>query len=234
MQRIIPSPVRVAKGQKARSVLADYGSTVKPNTDEAHAMSGPPAPREATLRDGTPLVIRPLLPSDRDELAQGYEVLSVDSRRKRFFSPPKRLSQSLLDYLTELDFDQRFAWVAQLRDVPDPQGLGIARWVRDHDDPTKADAAVTVADEWQGRGLGTQLLLALVEAAAERGIETFVADVLWENDAVLEPLRERGARIFPTEPGLARVEFDLPPPGTDLKQTAMHRMLVASAETSTP
>jgi len=191
-----------------------------------------PAPREATTRDGTMLSIRPLLASDRDELAQGYERLSEESRRRRFFSPPSRLSGSLLDYLTELDFDRRFALVAHLRDDPDQPGLGVARWVRDRHDPTKAEAAVTVADRWQGRGVGTQLLLALVVAAAERGITTFVADVLWDNKTLLDTLQRLGARVEASEPGVARVEFDLPAPGAELDGTAMHRMLVAAAESS--
>lgn len=174
------------------------------------------------------------MPSDRDELAQGYDQLSEGSRRRRFFSPPTRLSAALLDYLTDLDFDQRFALVAQIADDAEMRGLGVARWVRDRTDPSKAEAAVTVADAWQGRGIGTQLLLALVEAAVERGITAFVADVLWENTALLDTLRALGAHVRPSEPGVARVEFDLPEAGVELTGTAIHRMLVASAEAASP
>ncbi len=191
-----------------------------------------PHPRRARTRDGTALVIRPLLPSDREELARGYDQLSERSRRRRFFSPPTRLSSSLLEYLTELDFDQRFALVAGIGEDAEWRGLGVARWVRERTDPTKAEAAVAVADDWQGRGIGTQLLLALVEEAAGRGITVFVADVLWENRDLLDSLRELGARVSPSEPGVARVEFDLPEPGADLAGTAIHRLLVASAEAS--
>jgi GNAT superfamily N-acetyltransferase len=173
-----------------------------------------------------------LLAGDRDELARGYEQLSTESRRRRFFSPPSRLSDSLLDYLTELDFDRHLALAAHLRDDPQQPGLGVARWVRDRDDPTKAEAAATVADRWQGKGIGTELLVALVEAAAERGITTFVADVLWENRALLDTLRQLGARVQASEPGVARVELDLPAPGGELVGTAMHRMLAASAAAS--
>ena len=188
-----------------------------------------PAPREVTIRDGTSLVIRPLLSGDRDELARAYEALSEESRRRRFFSPPSRLSESLLDFLTDLDFDRRFALVAQLRDHPEQPGLGVARWVRDRHDPTRAEAAVTVVDRWQGRGVGTQLLLALVDAAGERGITTFTADVLWDNRTLLDTLRQVGARIEPAEPGIARVEFDLPARGAELAGTALHRLLATWA-----
>ncbi len=189
----------------------------------------PPPPRVVSLRDGTEVTIRALLATDREALAEGYAQLSEESKRRRFFSPPKRLSQSLLDYLTDLDYDTRLAIGAHLRGDPEERGLGVARWVRLRDDPTKADAAVTVVDEWQGRGLGTALLLALIECATERGITAFVADVLWENDAVLDALRRLGARVSASEPGLARVEFDLPSSEDERRGSAVPRMLVEAA-----
>ena len=198
--------------------------------DEAEArLARLPPPRQVSARDGTPLVIRPLLATDREQLARGYDALSEESRRRRFFSPPARLSGALLDYLTELDFDRHVALVAELPDQPDEPGLGVARWIRDRDDPTRAEAAVTVADRWQGRGIGTQLLIALVEAAAERGITTFVATVLWENTALLDTLGQLGARVWAAEPGVATVEFDLPASSDELAGTALHWLMVASA-----
>lgn len=188
-----------------------------------------PPPKDVTLRDGTVVTIRPVLPSDREAITAGYAELSERSKRRRFVSPPTRLSPSLLDYLTELDYDERFALGAHLRDDQEQRGLGVARWVRLGEDRTKADAAVTVIDAWQGLGLGTQLLLALIDAAALRGITSFVADILWENDQLLSTLRGLGARVTPSEPGLARVEFDLPDPSTELAGTSVHRLLVESA-----
>ncbi len=188
-------------------------------------------PRSVVLRDGSVLILRALEPSDRDRLAAAYELLSEESRRRRFFSPPKHLSARYLDYLTNLDGDRQFAVVAFEPNDPE-RGLGIARWVRDQHDPARAEPAVAVLDLWQRRGLGTQLLLALIDVAKARGITTFVADVLWENDAIIDPLRELGARISASEPGVARVEFDLP---DQLAGTALHRMLArAASESSAP
>lgn len=181
--------------------------------------------RSVTLRDGTPICLRCLEPADRERLAQAYEVLSEESRRRRFFSPPKHLSPGFLDYLTDLDHDERFAWVAFEPDAPDG-GLGLARWVRDRNDPSRAEPAVAVVDAWQGRGLGTELLIALIDVAKSKGITTFVAEVLWENDVILEPLKALGARVSPAEPGVALVEFDLPP---ELDGTALHHLLARAA-----
>ena len=168
-----------------------------------------PRSHEVVLRDGTTVVVRPLLARDRRELSDAYDQLSDASRRRRFFSPPKQLSQPVLDQLTNLDDSDRFGLVGYVDEGPHRTGLGVARWVRSRTEPFKADAAVTVIDDWQGRGLGTQLLTELVEEARQRGITTFTADVLWENKTIISPLKALGAKLVPSEPGVATVEFDL-------------------------
>lgn len=161
------------------------------------------------LPDGGRVLVRPLLYSDRNELAEGFEKLSDASRRSRFFNAPERLSGKLLEYLTNLDYQNRFAWAARALDDPGTPGIGVARYIRDDHDPTVAEAAVTVIDEYQGRGVGSLLLRLLTEEAYRRGIRTFVGNVLWENDRLLDALRASGARISADEPGIARMEVDL-------------------------
>lgn len=179
------------------------------------------------------VIIRPLMPEDRSELARAYDELSENSRRRRFFSPPKHLSEPLLDYLTNLDYDDRFALVAHPVGEPN-HGLGVARWVRSRRDRSLADAAVTVIDDWQGRGLGTHLLMALIDEALDHEISVFTADVLWENKVVLDPLRDLGARIRPSEPGVATVEFDLPSRSAELIGTAIDQFFVSVASDEPP
>ena len=77
------------------------------------------------------------------------------------------------------------------------QGLGVARFVRLHDEPTVAEAAVTVVDDVQRKGLGRLLATTLAEAARERGVHTFRADVLADN----EPMRAIMAEIGAVERG---------------------------------
>jgi GNAT superfamily N-acetyltransferase len=163
------------------------------------------------LRDGTRILVRPLEPGDRDELARAYARLSPASRRLRFFNPADALSPDQLDYLTHVDHQRHDAIVAVVVDDEDqPQeGVGVARWVRLVEEPTKAEVAVTVLDEYQRRGVATLLLGTLAERAIDQGITTFVARVLWENLSWLESLRALGARVEPDEPGVAKLEFDL-------------------------
>jgi GNAT superfamily N-acetyltransferase len=172
------------------------------------------------LADGTRVLVRPLVASDRDALAEGFARLSPASRRLRFFSTIEALSEAQLDYLTNVDHEHHDAVVAVLVDeagVPG-DGVGVGRWIKLDDEPTKAEIAVTVLDEYQGRGIGTLLLGTLARRAMERGVETLFARVLWENIGWLESLRSVGARVEADEPGVARIEFDLsvpePPPPT--------------------
>jgi len=181
------------------------------------------------LTDGTRVLVRALRPTDRYELARGYMQLSEEAKRRRFFSAPPELSEADLDYLTNLDYVDHFAWAAFALDEPGSPGVGVARYVRDHDRDDVAEAAVTVLDHYQGRGLGTLLLLHLAEEAQKNGIRTFVNYVLWENRALLEGLAAAGGRITPAEAGVARVEIDLPPTDAEDARESVRAALHALA-----
>jgi GNAT superfamily N-acetyltransferase len=187
--------------------------------------SGAPVTREHVLRDGTRVVVRPLVPGDRDELRERYGELSAVSRRLRFVSAPEQLSGRLLDHLLDVDYDQRHAIVAALVDSPGAPGVGIARYVRRRDDPTIAEAAVTVFDEHQGRGIGTLLLTNLVATALDHGIGAFVADVMWENAELLDRLRSVGAVVVPGEPGVASVRVALPTTPEELETSPVYQVM---------
>jgi GNAT superfamily N-acetyltransferase len=177
------------------------------------------------LADGTRVAVRPLRHADRDEFITRYAQLSERSRRLRFVSAPAQLSARMLDLLFDVDGVDRVALVATLVDEPGTPGVGIARFVRSRTDPTTADAAVTVVDPAQGRGIGTLLLACLVTEAMDRGIAVFTADVMWENSELLDGLRAVGARIVPGEPGLAAVLVDLPPDPALLRSSPVYEVL---------
>ena len=177
------------------------------------------------LADGGRILVRRLRPSDRAELAQRYLELSPEARRLRFFNAPDRLSERLLDYLMDVDGQDRSALVAFALDVDGEPGVGIARYVRDRTAPTCAEAAVTVLDAHQKRGIATALLRRLATEAWNNGIRTFTATVMWENRELLDGLRAFGAEITPGEPGVASVRIALPEPDIALAETDLHRVL---------
>lgn len=161
------------------------------------------------LRDGTRARIRPIRPDDKDRLREGLKQLSPRSRYLRFHAPVDRLTEAQLRYLTEVDYDDHVAWVALNPDEPDEPGMGVARYVRLTDHPTIAEAAVTVLDRYQGRGLGTVLLQILTGSAREHGITTLRNYVLAENTSMLEIFDVVGAHREPESGGVYRVDVAL-------------------------
>jgi GNAT superfamily N-acetyltransferase len=151
-----------------------------------------------TLRDGSEALLRLVRPEDKPLLLDGFERMSPESRYYRFFTSKERLSEADLHYLTEIDGENHFA-VGAVRIQPDGTqlGLGVARFVRLKDEPKTAEPAITVADDAQGKGLGTLLLHRLVDAAAERGIRHFRSVLLADNASMkrlLEDLSDGGRR----------------------------------------
>ena len=183
-----------------------------------------------SLSDGGRVLVRELRVSDRDELAQRYLELSPEARRMRFFNAPDHLSNRLLDYLVDVDGIDRCALIARVMDEDDEPGVGIARYVRSRDDRRSAEAAVTVLDAYQNRGIGLLLIGRLAEHARQHGISTFTASVMWENRDLLDGLRALGADIQPSEPGVASVRMALPPIEVDIHETELHRVLRVFAE----
>ena len=122
-------------------------------------------PGEFALRDGTPALIWPLLPTDAQTLREGFRRLSPESRRRRFLSPLSDLDEAMIQRLVD-DVDG-VHHIALVLVVLPPGGLeqpvGIARLIQDPSDPETADIAVTVLDQWQGRGVGAALVRALIE-----------------------------------------------------------------------
>ncbi|MDH4045158.1 MAG: GNAT family N-acetyltransferase [Gemmatimonadota bacterium] len=165
----------------------------------------------ATLADGTPVMIRLVRPEDKRFLAAGFAALSPTSRYLRFFTAKQALTERELDRLTDLDGVDQLA-LGAVRSLPDgsEEGLGIARFARDPSVPTVAEAAVTVTDAFQGKGLGTLLLSRLADAARERGIDCFSGEFLASNAAVRQLIEEAcpDARLF-AEGDVIRAEVPL-------------------------
>lgn len=164
-----------------------------------------PEGRPVVLRDGSAVLIRPVRSADAPLLADGFARLSPASRQMRFLGVKKELSAAELRYLTDVDHHDHEALVAL--DRADGQGVGIARYVRDADDPQAAEIAVTIVDDWQRRGLGTKLLARLSDRARQEGIRRFTALADAGNAAVTAGLRNAGAHLV--QRGRGTVEYEI-------------------------
>jgi GNAT superfamily N-acetyltransferase len=142
-----------------------------------------------TLRDGARVTVRPVRRADAAQVLEGFERMSPESRYRRFLSGITELDPSLLRYLTDVDHADHEALVA----IAGGHGVAIARYVRAVDQPDTAEMAISVIDEWQGRGLGAALLTLLAQRAREQGIARFTALTLATNQPMLALLRRLGA-----------------------------------------
>lgn len=148
---------------------------------------------EFELDDQTPVLVRPLSPDDAGRLRRGFEQLSRLARRRRFIDEQTELGEELLRQLLKLDQVNNAAWGCLNTEKPQEAGVGVARYNRINGDRSAADVAITVADDYQGRGAG-QLLHACLHLTAHRaGIQRFYYDVLSDNERFLKQLRALGA-----------------------------------------
>lgn len=153
-----------------------------------------PGRLELRLRDGTPVVARPLTPADRRYVADGYRMLSPEARYQRFWvSQGVIIGDAMLDRLLTGELPKHAIWT-----VFDPTregfpGLGAASFWRSEKDPTDAEFSVTVMDGDQGRGVATLLLSILWLVAFRCGMETLTGYTMPENTRALRWMRDTGA-----------------------------------------
>jgi RimJ/RimL family protein N-acetyltransferase len=166
---------------------------------------GVPQGSPVVLRDGSVVLIRQVRSTDAALLADGFARLSAASRQMRFLGVKKELSAAELRYFTDVDHHDHEALGAL--DLAGGHGVGIARYIRDAGDPQAAEIAVTIVDDWQGRGLGNELLARLSGRARQEGIRRFTALADPGNVAVAALLRKAGARLV--RRGRGTVEYEL-------------------------
>ena len=165
------------------------------------------------LADGTAVTVRMLRPEDREAFLAGFARLSPRSRYLRFFTAMPRLPESVLRRLLDTDGIDHVALAAWRSVGGDAvEAIGVARLIRLAAASDTAEAAVAVVDHMQARGVGGALLADLCEAARERGIRRFRAEVMLENHAVAALLHELDASAKPVavEGDVAVYEFDVP------------------------
>lgn len=189
---------------------------------------------ELSLRDGTPVLLRPIQPDDKSRLQEGLQQLSETSRYRRFMAAISQLSPEQLRHLTEIDHKDHAAWIALDPAAQGHPGLGVARYIRLKNEPEVAEAAVAVIDSHQKRGLGTLLLGILALGALENGIHTFRAYVLSENRPVLQILNDLGAKTSREGGALLRVDVPIPDDPQTLPDTPTGMVLKAVARQILP
>lgn len=192
----------------------------------------PPWPRDVVLIDGSTVRIRPVRPNDADALAALFAGLSARSRYLRFHHDPGRLSDEDIRRYTGQAGDGVFGLVAEHAHDARHRIIGVGHYFRLTE--TTAEVAFVVEDTHQGRGIATQILDGLAEAARAEGIETLEADVLGENESMMEVFRASGYPVHARlKYGTFHVSFPIKPTELAAKR-AEEREAVAAANSLMP
>jgi RimJ/RimL family protein N-acetyltransferase len=143
------------------------------------------------LRDGSRVEIRALRPEDRRAVLAAVDHTSERSLYRRFFAAKRSFTEREIAFFVNVDFTSHVALVAVVKhDHGGEKIVGGGRYVMLQ--PGRAEAAFTVVDQFQGRGLGTVLLRHLAAVAGEAGIHELVAEVLPDNTPMLEVFEHSG------------------------------------------
>jgi RimJ/RimL family protein N-acetyltransferase len=152
-----------------------------------HDAPAPPSGEPVRLADGAELVIRPIEPGDRHEIDVGFQHLSAVSRLRALRQPVDHLTARQLGELTGVDHESQEVMVAFAPE--DGECVGAARFARSRDDPAQAEFTCTVADRWQGRGVGTALVERLAARARALGVKRFTVVALADDEAARRLVR---------------------------------------------
>lgn len=189
-------------------VVVDH-SPSEPGNYEHLAISPYPSDREMEwpLRDGRVYTVRPLHPHDAEMLQELVRRLSPESRYFRFVSSMKELSDRMLAKFTLIDYDREMALVAiHTERIPAADGsfdevqriIGVSRYVT-NPDKTTCEFSLLIADDFAGQGLGTRLMLSIIDVARSRGLAMIEGLVLTNNTNMLRLMRSLDFEVRPYE-----------------------------------
>ena len=167
--------------------------------------------RRVQLNDGTNVLIRPIRPEDAESEARFVRELSDEAKYFRFMNTFQELSQEMLIRLTQIDYHNEMALIAmRMEDGVEGEQIGVARYATNVDKKS-CEFALTVADNWQGRGVGQLLMKDLMSVARDRDLESIEGQVLANNKRMLKLMGTLGFAVSgdPSDSAIKRVEARL-------------------------
>jgi len=165
------------------------------------------------MKDGGEIRLRPIRPDDEAMMVRFHETLSDESIHSRYFHLirlDQRVSHERLKRICTIDYDREMVIVAEHTDPAGaPEIIGVGRLVR-LDEKNEAEIALIVSDAHQHHGVGTELVLMLLDIARSQKIGRLVANILQENRSMQYVLRNLGFTLrYSTEEQLVVAELFL-------------------------
>jgi RimJ/RimL family protein N-acetyltransferase len=166
------------------------------------------------LRDGRPALIRALRADDLGRLERAFAQLDRETIYTRFFGPRKGLTEAERKAVAQTDFVHRAHLLVTIGEGDGEVVIGSGLYVVEPDvDPPSAEVAFAVEEDYQGQGLASTLLGALVDVAHRHGLRRFTAEVLAHNAPMLAVFKRCGLPMTSrSESGIVKLTFELPQP----------------------
>ena len=178
-------------------VVIDRDLVVRTVRPYAH-LAIQPYPKEYVtgrkLKDGTPVILRPIKPEDEPLWHELLASCSTQSLWFRFSYLFKQTTHEMATRYCFIDYDRELGIVAEVEEEGQRKLIGIGRLVADADHEV-AEYAVMVIDRWHGHGLGGLLTDYCLEVAKQWGVKKVVAKVSKENSRMLATFRNRGFQL---------------------------------------
>lgn len=164
-----------------------------------------------TFPDGTEIGIGLAGPEDEQRLVRGFNMLSLQTKFYRFHYGKNKLTQKDKNYLLNIDNYNHLALGAVDLNGSADIGIGLIRYIRDKNDPSKAEAALTVIDEYQNKGIGTFLLNELLPFARKNNVKILTNYIMKENAPMLKILEKFDCKIKEESGDLYLIELNIQP-----------------------
>jgi acetyltransferase len=167
-----------------------------------------------TMKDGNEVTIRPIRPEDEPALVRFHETLSERTVYLRYFhlmNLEQRIQHERLTRICFIDYDREMALVAERRnpETGESEILGVGRAMKIHG-TTEAEVAVVISDNWQGRGLGKELLARLLIVGADEKLTKLTADILPDNRGIMRICEKLGFTLkHSLDDEVVRAEFKI-------------------------
>jgi acetyltransferase len=160
------------------------------------------------LGDGTDVLLRPVRPEDEPLEHEMLTTLSKKTLKERFFQPITQITHEMHVRMCNIDYEREMAIVAEIKEGNRKRIIGTGRLIIEPD-LKKAEFAVLVHDEFQGKGLGYKLVDTVIGIGHEKGVEEVYGLVLSENTGMLQMCRKLGCSIEPLEDDITKVTLNL-------------------------
>ena len=161
-----------------------------------------------TLRDETKVFLRPVKTTDGPLLLELFKKLSPSSVTLRFLSPMHNLPENLVYQFTHVDYKKDFGLIALIDIGNSSTIIGVGRYAY-YPETEKPELAVVVRDDWQTKGLGSILLIRVINIGRENGFSHFGATIAPENQTIMNIFKRSGYdwKIYRREQGVYYIEI---------------------------